>query len=198
VSGLNDPKGMGILDGKLYVTDINEVVEIDLQSGDIIQLIPAEGAKFLNDLTIDKEGTVYFSDTRSNEVLMYKNGEVGSLLQVDSLNNPNGLMMKDDKLVAVSFRSGRLFDIDINTGDFTSDGYEAIQGDGLVQAFGGIIASGWGGQIYFLKNGETIKVLDTKEEKIQAADIDYIAKDDILLVPTFGDNRVMAYKVSAE
>ena len=35
VSGLNAPKGMGIMDGKLYVTDIDEVVEIDIEGASI-------------------------------------------------------------------------------------------------------------------------------------------------------------------
>jgi hypothetical protein len=37
--------------------------------------------------------------------------------------------------------------------------------------------------------------MDTTPEKIYAADIEFIAGQHLLLVPTFSDNRVMAYEV---
>src|SRR5690606_4618185 len=40
VNGLNAPKGMGIMDGKLYVTDIDEVVEIEIESKKITNRYP--------------------------------------------------------------------------------------------------------------------------------------------------------------
>ena len=120
VSGLNDPKGMGLYDGKLYVTDIDEVVEIDQKTGEVLQLIATDNAQFLNDLAIDDKGTVYFTDSRANEILMYKNGEVSSLLKADTLNSPNGLMMQEGKLLAVSFRSGHLFTIDLDDVSYQS------------------------------------------------------------------------------
>jgi hypothetical protein len=39
------------------------------------------------------------------------------------------------------------------------------------------------------------KLMDTTPEKIYAADIEFIAGQHLLLVPTFSDNRVMAYEV---
>jgi hypothetical protein len=45
------------------------------------------------------------------------------------------------------------------------------------------------------EEGQRWEVLNTREEKINAADIDYILRDNLLLVPTFFDNRVVAYEV---
>ena len=45
-------------------------------------------------------------------------------------------------------------------------------------------------------NNRSQKLLDTKDQKINAADIGYIESQELLLVPTFFDNRVVAYKVS--
>jgi hypothetical protein len=38
-------------------------------------------------------------------------------------------------------------------------------------------------------------LLNTSTEKINAADIKYIPANHLLLVPTFLDNRVMAYEI---
>lgn len=60
VTGLNDPKGIVVREDKLYVTDVTHLVEIDLQSGEIIKRIPVEGAKSLNDTAMDEEGVIFF------------------------------------------------------------------------------------------------------------------------------------------
>src|SRR5690606_14202619 len=49
VAGLNAPKGMAIMGDKLYVTDIDELVEINIADSSIANKYPVEGATFLND-----------------------------------------------------------------------------------------------------------------------------------------------------
>src|SRR5690349_3801085 len=44
VNGLNAPKGMALLGGKLYVADIDELVEINLSDGKISRHYPVKGA----------------------------------------------------------------------------------------------------------------------------------------------------------
>lgn len=62
VTGLNAPKGIGITNGKLYVTDIDEVVEIDLKSGKILKKYKSSVAKSFNDIDTDKQGKVYVTE----------------------------------------------------------------------------------------------------------------------------------------
>lgn len=58
------------------------------------------------------------------------------------------------------------------------------------------IISNWNGEINHVSaNGQVRKLLDTKTEKINAADIEYIAEQNLLLVPTFFANKVVAYEV---
>src|SRR5690625_6451527 len=66
-TGLHAPKGMAIMDESLYVTDIDEIVQIDLKTGEIQKKTPVENAEFLNDAATD--GTyIYFSDMRTTKV----------------------------------------------------------------------------------------------------------------------------------
>jgi hypothetical protein len=56
--------------------------------------------------------------------------------------------------------------------------------------------SNWYGEIYFVSaTGEAKKILDTKDQKINAADIEYDAKSKLLFIPTFFANSVMAYEL---
>ncbi|MEX0884106.1 MAG: ATP-binding protein, partial [Cyclobacteriaceae bacterium] len=70
-------------------------------------------------------------------------------------------------------------------------------GDGLIfiddQTF---IASRWGGEIYLIQDGEETKILDTTEEESNTADIGFIPEQNIVLVPTFFKNKVVAYKLN--
>ena len=74
VTGLNAPKGMGIWDGKLYVTDIDELVVIHIKKAEIVDRIPVKGSSFLNDIAIDADGTVYFSDSDTCILWIYQDG----------------------------------------------------------------------------------------------------------------------------
>ena len=68
VSGLNAPKGMGLYDNKLYAADVDNVVVIDVSKEAIIKRIPVEGATGLNDISIDKKGKLYVSDSKTGKV----------------------------------------------------------------------------------------------------------------------------------
>ena len=64
ITGLNAPKGMVIYnDSKLYVSDITDLVEIDIANGKIIKHYNAPGSAFLNDVASDNHGNIYVSDT---------------------------------------------------------------------------------------------------------------------------------------
>src|SRR3546814_7454595 len=77
---------MAILNGKLYVTDVDEVKIIDLETASIEKTIPVEGAEFLNDLASDGT-TVYFSD--SNTGTVYSLNQAGDTMAV--ISNADGV-----------------------------------------------------------------------------------------------------------
>ena len=193
VTGLNAPKGMAMYKGKLYVADLTEVVVIDMDNAKIIQRIPIEGSVFLNDVTIDKEGFVYVSDTRNFKVYRIEKGFVVTLLQ--NLQGPNGLLAVGDELLILDkgalqkmLVSGRVTNVTDGM-DPTTDGIEQVKKNEY-------IVSAWNGVIYYVyANGSKETLLDTRAQKINTADIGYDAKNRIVYVPTFYNNRVIAYEL---
>lgn len=193
VTGLNAPKGMGIYKNKLYVADLTEVVVIDMDKATIIERIPVEGSVFLNDITIDKSGAVYVSDTRVYKVYRIDKGFVVTLFQ--NLQGPNGLLALGDELLILDkgslvkqLASGTLANITEGM-DPSTDGIEQVQKNEY-------LVSCWNGVIYYIyANGNKQVLLDTRPQKSNTADIGYDAKNRILYVPTFYGNKVVAYRL---
>lgn len=195
IDSLNAPKGMGVFGNKLYVTDINQVVEINITEGAIDVRYPAEGSQFLNDISIDKAGNVYISDMNTNKIYRISEGIIDVWLESDLLNSPNGLYVEGGSLLIGI--AGSVLKADLMTKEVTviienTGGIDGIVPDGK----GNYLISDWQGNIHLIHpDKEKVKLLDTTPQKINAADIEFIAAKNMLLVPTFFDNRVMAYKL---
>ena len=141
VKGLNAPTGMALHDRTLYVADVDELIELNAASGEIVNRYEAKGAIFLNDVAADDEGTVYVSDTPMNTIWRLKDGTFEPWLANDDLNGPNGLLPVGDKLVVASF--GKL------------------AGEGQKQELGGLLVVDLGDQsVSKLGNGEPFGNLD--------------------------------------
>lgn len=192
VTGLNAPKGMGILNGKLYVTDIDEIVEIDIESSSVSNRYPVEGAQFLNDLDTDNE-KVYFTDMRAGKIHILENGQIETF--AEGQKSINGVRIADD---------GTVYGLDAeglkkysNDGNFEIINGEVTGGDGLVIIDADtFIASIWRGEIYLIQEGAETQLLDTQAEESNTADIDFIPEENIVLVPTFLKDKVTAYKLT--
>lgn len=193
VSGLQAPKGMGISGNKLYVADLDAVVIIDAKKGTITKRIPVEGAVFLNDVTVDKAGVVYISDSRGGKVYRMDGEQVS--LYLDKLKNPNGLLSNGNDFYLLD--SGTMYQVDKNKNlTKIAEGMEPDT-DGIVPVKAGeFIVSCWGGSVYYVKkDGNKQKLLDTRDQKINTADIQYDPARQVLYIPTFNRNSVVAYKV---
>jgi sugar lactone lactonase YvrE len=196
VTGLDAPKGMGVYKNRLYVTDISSIVEIDIDRGKILKRYDI-GGKFLNDITVDTTGRVYVSDMAADRIYRLAGGRVTTWMSSEGLQNPNGLFIEKNRLMVASKGGGNIKIIDIrkkSIKDWTSIGGNP---DGLVSdGRGNYLLSSWNGEVYFIKSsGEKVRLFDTRASNINSADIDYIPSERILLVPTFFDNRVVAYEL---
>ncbi|MEX1240839.1 MAG: hypothetical protein WEB30_14030 [Cyclobacteriaceae bacterium] len=194
VRGIDAPKGMGIHDGKLYVSDIDRVHEIDTKTGNISKSYPVAGAKFLNDIAVDN-GKVYISDSRGGTVYLLEDGKVSPWME--NLHNPNGLFSENGDLVMALWDDKTLNTVDVSSKEVTkrTDGIENPDG---IEAIGNneYLVSSWNGIIHHIDSdwNKTI-VLDTRNDTVSSADIEYVRSKNLLLVPTFFKNKVVAYEV---
>ena len=192
VTGLHAPKGMTVMDDHLYVTDIDQLVAIELATGEISETYEVDGAVFLNDAASDGKA-VYFSDMRTNTIHYLEDGAIHTF--ASEQKSINGLRIGN---------GGILYGLDAeglkqynSDGSFEIINAEVTGGDGLIildeQTF---IASRWAGEIYLVQEGKATKILDTTEEESNTADIGFIPDENIVLVPTFFKNKVVAYQLT--
>jgi sugar lactone lactonase YvrE len=188
---LNAPKGMGIYKGILWVADIDQIVGINTITGVIEKRINVPGASFLNDITVDNKGVVYVSDTGGKKVYAIENGKVTTVQ--DYLQGPNGLLAVGDDLYILD--NGSLMKLGKDKKlTKVADGMESST-DGLEMVDDkDFIASCWAGTIYYIKaDGSKQKMLDTRDKKINSADIGFDPVKKIVYVPTFAKNSITAY-----
>jgi sugar lactone lactonase YvrE len=207
VDGLNAPKGMAVTEKTLYVSDINALVAIDIEQGMVTQRYIAEGAKFLNDVTIDSKGNVYVSDMFMNTIHCLCDGEFKVWVQDEALGSPNGLFAEQERLIVGSWG--------IRTEGFntTEKGYlktiaysnnSKIEPLGVTDSFAnvdGVESDGDGG--YFVTDWMAGKLFAVDAEgKAQelmdypqgSADLEYIPEKGLLFVPMMLDKQVKAFK----
>jgi hypothetical protein len=197
VKDLSAPKGMGIYKGKLYVADVDELVEIDIKKGEIINRYHVDGAQKLNDITISSNGAVYISDSGDAAIYNFKKGKVEFFTKSQNLKGINGIYAQGNLLYAGL--ENKVISIDISTKAVKTFTDNTGGVDGLVPSGkNSFFISDWSGHIYEIKEGEKpTLMLDTTPLQINAADIEYIKDKAILLVPTFYKDNVVAYQVRA-
>lgn len=194
VKEMSAPKGMGLLQGKLYVTNIDEVVEIDIAKAEITQRFRHQDAVNLNDIAIGPDGRIFVSDSKGNYLFEIHDGVIDVLHK--SADGPtNGLFYENGLLLCG--KQNQIVAFDLNTKTVSP----FIEGTGPIDGIEGVgdntyLISDWSGNVHLVQKGKPkVLLLNTTEKKINAADIEFDTVERILYVPTFFNNSLVAYKL---
>lgn len=198
-TGLNAPKGSAISGDFLYVSDIDHLVQIHLKTGKIENRFLAEGSQFLNDVVADRKGNIYVSDMSDENSVIYQfsHGRMQIWLKGPEIKNPNGLHMEPDRLIIGNSGDGKIKAVDLVNKKITTlatvgSGIDGLRPDGN----GNFFVSDWQGKTSIvMASGQIHTLLDTTASKVNSADLEYIISRRLLLIPTFFDNRVIAYQI---
>ena len=207
IDGLNAPKGMAVVGGQLFVSDIDRVVRIEIASGEIERFFEVPGARFLNDVTADAQGRVFVSDMMGNAIHRIQGERLDTLVAGEKLLSPNGLHAEPGRLVVGAWgqrtegfatdRPGYLLTVDTQTGEVAP-----LAGRAPIGNLDGVVSDGDGG--YFLTDwvaGRLLQADDTSDASTLidlpqgSADLGRIPGDKTLLVPLMKDGVVRAYRV---
>jgi len=190
--GLDAPKGMAIYDGHLMVTDINELVAISLEDPSLHQRYPVEGAQFLNDVAATEAG-VYFSDMETGKLHHFASGTVSTV--AEGLTGINGLAWSEEEGQLHLLTGTGLHKMN-GDGSLTTINAAVTNGDGLIiLGEDRYMVSRWQGEIWLVEGDEATQLYDSKEQKVQTADIGYNPEEQVVYVPRFFANKVTAMKL---
>lgn len=192
ITGLNAPKGMGIVGNRLYVADMLEVIVIDIRNGKIEKKIRIDSAKGLNDVTVSDKGIIYVSDSRGNKIWRLQN-DIAELY-LDSVVGVNGLKAIGDDLY---IGWGKSFVKSNSQKQITKIAEVLQQIDGIEPIGNGdFILTAWVGYIWYAHaDGRVETLLETHQQKKNTADIGYDQQKRIVYVPTFNAKTVVAYRL---
>ena len=208
IEGLHAPKGLAISKGKLYVGDVDQLIEIDIKAGKISKKLDAAGASFLNDVTVDTYGNVYVSDTFTDTIYRLNTfGQLTTWLYSPKLEAPNGLHYEKGQIIVGSWGHptdgfapavvGHLKTIALKNKEIKSLGnakpvgtLDGVESDGN----GGYFVADWvGGNLLHIKADGNFKVLEKLSQG--AADHEVIHDKKILIMPLMNDGKLVAFKI---
>jgi len=195
--GLYNPTGMIILQDRLYVVERNNVVEIDITSGQITKRYPVQGAGFINDIAADREGNLYISDSGRHIIYKITGGAVETWLKNEQIISPNGLFIHDGKLLigcgdnylkSVDLSSKKI-DVIANLGPGIIDGIK-------LDSDGNYLVSHYEGELFRINpQGNISKLMDTTAPNERCADFCYIPEKNMLIIPTMENCVLKAYRI---
>ncbi len=103
IKGLNQPRGMAIIDKWLYVADGKSLLKVDVETAKIVKRFEQPSAFYLYDVSKSKDGEIFVTDPLSNSILKLEGDEALSLWLKDKrLEGPNSLAIKGNKLYVSS------------------------------------------------------------------------------------------------
>jgi len=206
ITDLDGPCGMGIHKDRLYVVEsTGNLVEIDIDTGQVAQRHRVPKTHFLNDLAIDRSGAVYMSNTSqapaATDIFRYTGGRCEVWRGGIDLHRSNGLFIHDSHLIVGNSGDGLVKRINLADGRLSTLAcLGAGVNDGIrVDNEGNYLVSHWGGRVYRISptGSNVVEILDTSRQGRNCADFEYVKDKNLLVIPTFLGNSVMAYRVEA-
>jgi hypothetical protein len=170
ISGLNAPKGMGIIGDTLYIADIDTLKGFDLATKKEVFSLVFEGVNFLNDITVKDSNTLFIGAS-----------DVGAIYEVNISNKTyeklidfttaNGLFYENGILYAAKLGSsaktmfdgkGKLYKIDLKNNNKVTRlaSFEGVL-DGVHKVADKVYVSDWGNS----KKTGIVRVYDLKTKK---------------------------------
>ena len=205
VTGLNAPKGLALSGDRLYVADIDRLVVIDIDTGEIAKIYEAPDAKFLNDVVVGKDGRVFVSDTLTDTIYALDGDTFGVWLNSGDLAAPNGLYVDNDKLIVASWGKGEMMSakpdhlrtVDLDSKEIANlgDGTPIGNLDGLApDGNGDFLVTDWvAGALFRVEpSGKAEKLLDLNQG---TADLFYRHDEKLVMIPFMNDGVLVAYRL---
>lgn len=207
VTGFDNPKGLALSRGRLYVGDDKDLVEVDVDAGRVVnRYAPPDGPGQFNDSTADAAGNVYVCSGRLGVIFRLSEGKFEPWYKLDKARTGglNGLKAEKDRLLlggwSVRDAEGKEQPGHISTVAFADKALGRIGDqpvchvDGLEpDGQGGYVVSDWltGDVLQVSADGKTSPLLNLGNG---TADLAYLIEREWLVIPQMLENKIRAFR----
>jgi sugar lactone lactonase YvrE len=208
ITGLDAPKGLASDGGTLWVSDIDRLVAVDIESGAVTGSWAAEGAVFLNDTAVDGAGRVFVSDMLTDSIYVLEDDALSVWLRDPALQHPNGLKVEGGALIVApwgidmqddfsTLTGGHMLTVDLETKAIAPLGSGAPIGnlDGLERdGAGAWLVTDWiaGGLMRIQPDGSHEVLVDLD---MGSADLGFDPETGTAFVPMMLNDRIVAIAI---
>jgi hypothetical protein len=206
---LNGPKGLALVGDTLWVADIDAIRAFNIQTGQpVASVVLGRQAKFLNDIAVGPDGTLYITDTGvefdpngqmshpgPDRIFALKGRTVSVAAEGDWLERPNGITwdQANSRFVIVPFGGPHLLGWSpgaanadtLGTGPGGQDGVEVLDGELLVTS--------WADSTVFAASASGNRKVVTGVPS--PADIGVDQLRGLVAIPIFTEDRVEVWRV---
>ena len=205
VTGLDNPKGLALGNGRLYVGDDPGMAEIDIDAGKIVAWHkPEDGPGVFNDCTADPEGNVYVCSGRLNTIFRLHDGKFGPWYKLDTSKTGglNGLKAEKNRLLLGGWsmvvdgkpQLGHISTVAYADKSLGRIGTEPVcHIDGLEpDGAGGYTVTDWqtGDVLHVTADGVPTKLMNLGQG---TADHTYLVDEKLLVMPQMMENKLRAF-----
>jgi sugar lactone lactonase YvrE len=196
VTGLANPTGLVVVGDALFAVERQSIARIDIAQAKVTARYPIPNAGLPNDIAAAPDGALYITDSQRATIFRLLAGTVEPWLEDPRIARPNGIVVDGARLIVGTNADGCLKSVDLATKAITTVvplGTGII--DGLAALGGGeyLVSHNEGRLFRVSADGRAVKLLDTSVVGWPIAD--FAVARGLVIVPTFTDNRVMAYRL---
>jgi sugar lactone lactonase YvrE len=205
--GLNAPKGTFVAGTTLYVAGVEEVVEIDLSSGQVTARHAIPGATFVNDVAVAEDGTIYATETMQGAIYTIANGTATQFVADPALAGANGIAIDGSRLLVATLgdisggfqnlKPSNVKAVDIATKAITDFGSAAPVGtlDGIELIEGGVLVTDNGGG-RLVKVAEDGMATEIGQTGAGSADFELVQDQNLVVIPLLNTSEVVGFTLT--